>query len=147
MSSIKNSHTKYVLEGDGAGTLFKVDDRTGDVFVYDRLDREKKAEYLLKALILDQRTNKPLESPSVFSIAVYDINDNAPIFVHRVFNGSVLEMSPVGRSLFVSFFSSSGFLACQHDKGCNSYQFRMAQLTYLPVPRWHREAGACLLRA
>lgn len=99
MSSIKNSHTKYVLEGDGAGTLFKVDDRTGDVFVYDRLDREKKAEYLLKALILDQRTNKPLESPSLFSIAVYDINDNAPIFVHRVFNGSVLEMSPVGTSV------------------------------------------------
>ncbi|KAJ6666038.1 hypothetical protein lerEdw1_000942 [Lerista edwardsae] len=98
-SSIKNSNTKYVLEGDGAGTLFKVDDRTGDVFAYERLDREKKAEYHLKAHILDRRTDQALEQPSVFSIAVYDINDNAPIFVHRVFNGSVLEMSPVGTTV------------------------------------------------
>uniref|UniRef100_A0A8D0BWY7 Cadherin-5 n=1 Tax=Salvator merianae TaxID=96440 RepID=A0A8D0BWY7_SALMN len=98
-STIKNPNAKYVLEGEGAGTLFRVDDRTGDVAANERLDREKQAEYHLKAHILDRTNDLPLEQPSKFRIIVYDINDNAPVFVHKVFNGSVQEMSPVGTSV------------------------------------------------
>nr|XP_028595492.1 cadherin-5 isoform X1 [Podarcis muralis] len=98
-STIRNPNAKYVLEGEGAGTLFRVEDSTGDVSANERLDREKKAEYHLKAHILDRFTNKSLEQPSVFRIIVYDINDNAPVFVQKVFNGSVLEMSPLGTSV------------------------------------------------
>ncbi|XP_054856882.1 cadherin-5 [Eublepharis macularius] len=99
ISSIQNSNAMYVLEGDGANSIFKVDENTGDVSAYERLDREKKAEYQLTAHILDRTTNKSLEPPSKFRIIVQDVNDNAPIFVQRVFNGSVFEMSPVGTSV------------------------------------------------
>ncbi|XP_062996959.1 cadherin-5 isoform X2 [Elgaria multicarinata webbii] len=98
-STIKSTNAKYVIEGEGAGTLFRVDDRTGDVAANERLDREKKASYRLTALILDRSTNKRLEEPSTFLIIVQDVNDNAPVFEQRVFNGSVKEMSPLGTSV------------------------------------------------
>ncbi|NXX72907.1 CADH5 protein, partial [Spizella passerina] len=86
-------------EGEFANTIFKVEETSGDVYAFERLDREKKAEYELTALIIDRTNNRSLERPSRFIIKVYDINDNAPVFVHKVFNGSVPEMSPVGTSV------------------------------------------------
>lgn len=73
-----------------------MEETSGDVYAFERLDREKKAEYELTALIIDRRNNQSLEPPSKFIIKVYDINDNIPVFVQKVFNGSVPEMSPVG---------------------------------------------------
>ncbi|XP_007421112.1 cadherin-5 [Python bivittatus] len=98
-STVKNPNAKYVLEGEGAGSLFRVDEFTGDVSVSETLDREKKAEYELTALIFNRLTNQQLEEPSKFRIIVHDINDNAPVFVQKVFNGSVVEMSPIGTSV------------------------------------------------
>ncbi|XP_042294221.1 cadherin-5 [Sceloporus undulatus] len=98
-STIQNPNAKYVLEGEGAGTLFRVNDHTGDVAVNERLDREKKAVYQLKALIIDRNTNQYLEPPSTFQIVVLDDNDNAPVFEQKVFNGSVAEMSALGTSV------------------------------------------------
>uniref|UniRef100_A0A8C6XVC5 Cadherin-5 n=1 Tax=Naja naja TaxID=35670 RepID=A0A8C6XVC5_NAJNA len=98
-STIKNPNAKYVLEGEGAGTVFRVDEFTGDVSVSERLDREKKAEYELTALIYNRLTNQQMEDPSKFRIIIHDINDNAPVFVQKVFNGSVVEMSPLGTSV------------------------------------------------
>ncbi|KAF7242793.1 Cadherin-5 [Varanus komodoensis] len=98
-STIKNPNAMYVIKGEGAGTVFRVDDRTGDVSATERLDREKKAEYELTALILDRTNQNHLEEPSKFRVVVQDVNDNAPIFEQRVFNGSVAEMSPVGTSV------------------------------------------------
>ncbi|XP_009673011.1 cadherin-5 [Struthio camelus] len=98
-SSISNDNAKYILEGEYANIIFKVKEDTGDVYAFERLDREKKAEYELTALIIDRRNNQSLEPPSKFVIKVYDINDNVPVFVQKVFNGSVPEMSPVGTSV------------------------------------------------
>ncbi|NXS26106.1 CADH5 protein, partial [Pomatostomus ruficeps] len=98
-SSVRNSNAKYIIEGEYANTVFRVEDKSGDVYAFERLDREKKAEYELTALIIDKTNNRSLERPSKFIIKVYDINDNAPVFVQRVFNGSVPEMSPVGTSV------------------------------------------------
>ncbi|XP_075290187.1 cadherin-5 [Opisthocomus hoazin] len=95
-SSVRNSNAKYIIEGEYANIIFKVDETSGDVYAFERLDREKKAEYELTALIIDRRNNQSLEPPSKFIIKVYDINDNVPVFVQKVFNGSVPEMSPVG---------------------------------------------------
>lgn len=66
------------------------------MFALERLDREKISEYHLVALVVDKNTNKNLESPSSFTIKVHDVNDNWPVFTHRVFNASVPEMSAVG---------------------------------------------------
>ncbi|NXP18169.1 CADH5 protein, partial [Scytalopus superciliaris] len=98
-SSVRNNNAKYIIEGEYANTIFKVEETSGDVYAFERLDREKKAEYELTALIIDRRNNQSLEPPSKFIIKVYDINDNVPVFVHKVFNGSVPEMSPVGTSV------------------------------------------------
>ncbi|XP_041253316.1 cadherin-5 isoform X2 [Onychostruthus taczanowskii] len=98
-SSVRNNNAKYIIEGEYANTIFKVEETSGDVYAFERLDREKKAEYELTALIIDRTNNRSLERPSKFIIKVYDINDNAPVFVQKVFNGSVPEMSPVGTSV------------------------------------------------
>uniref|UniRef100_A0A8C0IK32 Cadherin 24 n=1 Tax=Chelonoidis abingdonii TaxID=106734 RepID=A0A8C0IK32_CHEAB len=87
---------KYVLTGEGAGTVFVIDERTGNVHVTKTLDREEKAQYTLLAQALDQASNRPLEPPSEFIIKVQDINDNPPVFPHGPYHATVPEMSNVG---------------------------------------------------
>ena len=93
---MNRKNTKYQLKGESAGKVFQVDESTGDVYAFERLDREKLSEYHLVALVVDKDTEKNLESPSSFTIKVHDINDNWPVFTHRVFNASVPEMSGIG---------------------------------------------------
>ncbi|CAI5782149.1 cadherin-8 isoform X1 [Podarcis lilfordi] len=90
------SKIKYILSGDGAGTIFVINDKTGDIHAMKRLDREEKAEYTLTAQAVDRDTNKPLEPPSEFIIKVQDINDNPPEFVDGPYHATVPEMSIVG---------------------------------------------------
>lgn len=92
-----SSKIKYILSGDGAGTIFVINDKTGDIHAMKRLDREEKAEYTLTAQAVDADTNKPLEPPSEFIIKVQDINDNPPEFVDGPYHATVPEMSIVGR--------------------------------------------------
>ncbi|XP_068882722.1 cadherin-8 isoform X2 [Aphelocoma coerulescens] len=90
-----SSKIKYILSGDGAGTIFVINDKTGDIHAMKRLDREEKAEYTLTAQAVDRDTNQPLEPPSEFIIKVQDINDNAPEFVEGPYHATVPEMSVV----------------------------------------------------
>uniref|UniRef100_A0A673KLW5 Cadherin-8-like n=1 Tax=Sinocyclocheilus rhinocerous TaxID=307959 RepID=A0A673KLW5_9TELE len=94
-----NKNIKYVLAGEGAGTIFAINERTGDIHAMKRLDREEKAEYTLTAQVIDRDTNQPLEPPSEFIIKVQDINDNPPQFIEGPYKGSVPEMSQVGTSV------------------------------------------------
>ncbi|XP_031196889.1 cadherin-8 isoform X4 [Mastomys coucha] len=90
---------KYILSGDGAGTIFQINDITGDIHAIKRLDREEKAEYTLTAQAVDWETSKPLEPPSEFIIKVQDINDNAPEFLNGPYHATVPEMSILGTSV------------------------------------------------
>ncbi|MGH0137327.1 UNVERIFIED_CONTAM: hypothetical protein FKN15_063926 [Acipenser sinensis] len=90
---------KYILAGDGAGTFFVINDKTGDIHAMKRLDREEKAEYTLTAQAINRDTDEPLEPPSEFIIKVQDINDNAPEFLNTPYHATVLEMSDVGTSV------------------------------------------------
>uniref|UniRef100_A0A671PMZ8 Cadherin-8-like n=1 Tax=Sinocyclocheilus anshuiensis TaxID=1608454 RepID=A0A671PMZ8_9TELE len=94
-----NKNIKYVLAGEGAGTIFAINERTGDIHAMKKLDREEKAEYTLTAQVIDRDTNQPLEPPSEFIIKVQDINDNPPQFIEGPYKGSVPEMSQVGTSV------------------------------------------------
>ncbi|KAI4534289.1 hypothetical protein MG293_015149, partial [Ovis ammon polii] len=98
-SSVDRKNTEYQLRGESAGKVFRVDKNTGDVYALERLDREKISEYHLTALVVDKDTKRNLESPSSFTIKVHDVNDNWPVFTHRVFNASVPEMSGIGTSV------------------------------------------------
>ncbi|XP_053900847.1 cadherin-24 isoform X3 [Malaclemys terrapin pileata] len=90
---------KYVLTGEGAGTVFVIDERTGNVHVTKTLDREEKAQYTLLAQAVDRASNRPLEPPSEFIIKVQDINDNPPVFPDGPYHATVPEMSNVGTSV------------------------------------------------
>ncbi|XP_069816344.1 cadherin-12-like isoform X2 [Dendropsophus ebraccatus] len=87
---------KYTLLGDGAGTVFTIDDTTGDIHAIKSLDREEKPFYTLRAQAVDIVTGKPVEPESEFIIKVQDINDNEPKFLDGPYVANVPEMSPVG---------------------------------------------------
>ncbi|XP_068199862.1 cadherin-18 [Antennarius striatus] len=90
---------RYILDGEGAGTIFIIDEVTGDIHATKSLDREKKAHYVLHAQALDRHTEDALEPKSEFIIKVQDINDNAPKFPDGPFVATVPEMSEVGTSV------------------------------------------------
>lgn len=91
---------RYILDGEGAGTIFIIDEVTGDIHATKSLDREKKSHYVLHAQALDRYTEEALEPKSEFIIKVQDINDNAPKFPDAPFVATVPEMSEVGESSF-----------------------------------------------
>nr|XP_033791178.1 cadherin-12 isoform X2 [Geotrypetes seraphini] len=91
---------KYTLLGDGAGTIFTIDDTTGDIHAIRSLDREEKPFYTLRARAIDKATGKLMEPESEFIIKVQDINDNEPQFLDGPYIASVPEMSPVGAYVF-----------------------------------------------
>ncbi|XP_067224726.1 cadherin-18 isoform X4 [Chanodichthys erythropterus] len=91
---------RYILSGEGAGSIFIINEVTGDIHATKSLDREKKSHYVLHAQAIDRNNNKPLEPESEFIIKVQDINDNAPKFPDGPFVTSVPEMSEVGTSVF-----------------------------------------------
>eukprot|EP00062_Callorhinchus_milii_P010244 gi/632954920/ref/XP_007893218.1/ PREDICTED: cadherin-7 [Callorhinchus milii] len=90
---------KYVLSGEGAGSIFTIDEITGDIHATKRLDREEQAYYTLRAQAVDKLTNKPVEPQSEFIVKIQDINDNEPQFLDGPYVTSIPEMSPVGTSV------------------------------------------------
>ncbi|XP_028257070.1 cadherin-8 isoform X2 [Parambassis ranga] len=93
---VGSKNIKYVLAGEGAGTIFAINELTGDIHAMKRLDREEKAEYTLTAQVVNADTDEALEPPSEFIIKVQDINDNPPQFIEGPYRASVPEMSAVG---------------------------------------------------
>ncbi|KAM9774994.1 cadherin-18 isoform 1-T3 [Syngnathus typhle] len=90
---------RYILSGEGAGSIFLINEVTGDIHATRSLDREKKSHYVLHAQALDRHTEEALEPKSEFIIKVQDINDNAPQFPDGPFAATVPEMSDVGTSV------------------------------------------------
>ncbi|KAJ3602698.1 hypothetical protein NHX12_030447 [Muraenolepis orangiensis] len=86
---------KYTISGEGAGTIFIIDELTGDIHATERLDREEKAFYTLRAQARDRPSDDPLEPESEFVIKVQDINDSEPKFLEGPYIGSVAELSPI----------------------------------------------------
>ncbi|KAJ8401506.1 hypothetical protein AAFF_G00384250 [Aldrovandia affinis] len=91
-----DSMVKYTLSGEGAGSIFTIDQTTGDIHALQSLDREMKPFYTLRAQAVDLHTGQALEPESEFIIKVQDINDNEPRFLKGPYTASVPEMSPVG---------------------------------------------------
>uniref|UniRef100_A0A3B5AAY0 Cadherin 11 n=1 Tax=Stegastes partitus TaxID=144197 RepID=A0A3B5AAY0_9TELE len=94
-----DGNIKYILSGEGAGTIFVIDDKTGNIHATKTLDREEQAQYTLTAQAVARDTMKPLEPPSEFIVKVQDINDNPPEFLHGPYYARVPEMSNVGTSV------------------------------------------------
>lgn len=88
---------RYILSGEGAGSVFIIDETSGDIHAAKSLDRERKSQYVLHARAIDRRTNRSLEAESEFIIKVQDVNDNAPTFPNGPFAATVPEMTDAGK--------------------------------------------------
>ncbi|XP_031439789.1 cadherin-7-like [Clupea harengus] len=89
-------NVKYILSGEGASSIFTIDENTGDIHATKRLDREVQAYYTLRAQAVDSETRRPVEPQSEFVVKVQDINDNEPKFPDGPYTAGVPEMSPLG---------------------------------------------------
>ncbi|KAG8442244.1 hypothetical protein GDO86_011152 [Hymenochirus boettgeri] len=87
---------KYILLGDGARNIFTMNERTGEIYVLKKLDREKKSSYTLRAQAINIVTGVPVEAESEFIIKIQDINDNEPKFIKGPYFTTIPEMSPEG---------------------------------------------------
>ncbi|XP_029110894.1 cadherin-24-like isoform X2 [Scleropages formosus] len=94
-----DGRTRYVLRGEGAGSVFVIDEKTGNIHVTKPLDREEKDEYRLVATATDRQTDRALEPSSQFIIRVQDINDNPPIFQDGPYGATIPEMANIGTSI------------------------------------------------
>ncbi|XP_043383039.1 cadherin-22 isoform X4 [Chelonia mydas] len=113
---------KYTISGEGAGTIFLIDEVTGDIHATERLDREQKTFYTLRAQARDRQTNQLLEPESEFIIKVQDINDSEPRFLEGPYIGSVAELSPIAwrpvGSLLPPVSRGSLGRGCWYQVGC-----------------------------
>ncbi|XP_054870694.1 cadherin-7-like [Amphiprion ocellaris] len=94
-----DGQVRYILSGEGAKSIFSIDEDTGDIHAIRRLDREQQAYYTLRAQARDRSTNLLVEPESQFIIKVQDINDNEPRFLDGPYTAQVAECSPVGTSV------------------------------------------------
>ncbi|KAM3620197.1 uncharacterized protein V6R79_019566 [Siganus canaliculatus] len=94
-----DGRTKYMLEGEGVGSVFVIDSNTGNIHVTKSLDREEKDQYHLTATAMDRQTGRALEPSSQFIIRVQDINDNPPVFPNEPYVAMVPEMANIGTSI------------------------------------------------
>lgn len=86
---------RYSLHGHGAAEVFAIDENTGSIYSQKILDREERAVWRFVVLATDEG-GEGLTGFADVIINVWDINDNAPIFVcmPNDCNGSVFENSP-----------------------------------------------------
>ncbi|XP_055490316.1 cadherin-7-like [Leucoraja erinacea] len=98
-SDTGNGTLRYTLSGEGAGTIFTINEDKGDIYVMKKLDREEKPSYTLRAQVVNRATNQYVEPESEFNIKVQDINDNEPRFLDGPYVATVPEMSPDGTSV------------------------------------------------
>lgn len=95
-STLRVEVKRFTIDGEGANTIFTVDNK-GDLFVTRSLDREEKSAYHLSAKMYDGN-NQLVEDSGKFEVIVNDINDNIPVFPKGL-NGSVMERATVGTKI------------------------------------------------
>lgn len=92
----QDGNLEYILTGEGAGSIFVINEYNGKIYLTQKLDREKKPFYTLRAQAINRSTQFPVEPQSEFIIKVLDVNDNAPQFLDGPYMATVPEMSPEG---------------------------------------------------
>ncbi|GAB0195567.1 neural-cadherin-like [Grus japonensis] len=94
-SNVDEGDLRYSLHGHGAADIFTIDEKTGSIYSHKMLDREERALWRFVVLATDEG-GEGLTGFADVIINVWDINDNAPVFICMPddCNGSVFENSP-----------------------------------------------------
>ncbi|XP_032557280.1 neural-cadherin-like isoform X3 [Chiroxiphia lanceolata] len=95
-SDVDEGDLRYSLHGYGAADIFTIDEKTGSIYSHKTLDREERALWRFIVLATDEGGGGLTGFADVI-INVWDINDNAPMFMCMPddCNGNVFENSPV----------------------------------------------------
>uniref|UniRef100_A0A674EMI0 Cadherin-1 n=1 Tax=Salmo trutta TaxID=8032 RepID=A0A674EMI0_SALTR len=95
----KEVKIQYSITGTGADLppvgIFTVDKNSGNLYVTEPLDREKKDKYILLAHAVAVGAGVA-EDPMEIIVKVIDMNDNKPVFTQDPFMGTVPEASKPG---------------------------------------------------
>ncbi|KAG3265442.1 FAT atypical cadherin 2 [Ictidomys tridecemlineatus] len=93
-SSSKGKLTFNITSGNHMG-FFIIHPFTGLLSTAKQLDRENKGEHVLEVTVLDNG-EPSLKSTSRVVVCILDVNDNPPVFSHKLFNVRLPErLSPV----------------------------------------------------
>ena len=88
---LENTVLDYSILSGNSGGFFFIDRATGDIFLARSLDRDLgPSQFTLEILVSDGVFNTTLQ----LDITVQDVNDNPPVPVRPVFQGSVAEEQP-----------------------------------------------------
>ncbi|KAJ7419437.1 FAT atypical cadherin 3 [Willisornis vidua] len=80
---------------------FTIDSNSGWISTLKDLDHEKDSAFTFGVVASDLGEALSLSSTTLVSVTVTDINDNAPVFEHEVYRGSVKESDPPGEVVAV----------------------------------------------
>ncbi|KAM9365016.1 blastomere cadherin [Pholidichthys leucotaenia] len=90
----------YSITGPGADQppvgLFSMDRNSGSLYVTRPLDREEKAQYMMKVHAVVEGSGNA-EEPMDIIVFVIDQNDNRPVFNESTYRGEVPEASAIAR--------------------------------------------------
>ncbi|KFV09109.1 Protocadherin Fat 3, partial [Pterocles gutturalis] len=103
--SSANGQVTYTLavesELEKIKEAFTIDSNSGWISTLKDLDHEKDPVFTFAVVASDLGEALSLSSTTLVSVTVTDINDNAPIFEHEVYRGSVKESDPPGEVVAV----------------------------------------------
>ncbi|CAL8298757.1 unnamed protein product [Arctogadus glacialis] len=87
---------EYKITGEDANGLFVIDRNTGQLFVTQPLDRERKSQYMFDVHTnVAAMVNAPAEPTMAVIVNVLDHNDNKPVFTQDPFVAEVAEASAI----------------------------------------------------
>ncbi|CAL8298762.1 unnamed protein product [Arctogadus glacialis] len=90
------SRMEYKITGEGANGLFTIDRNTGQLYVTQPLDRERKSQYMFDAHAnVAGMIKAPAEPTMAVIVRVLDANDNKPVFTQDPFVAEVAEASAI----------------------------------------------------
>uniref|UniRef100_A0A8C3XJ89 Protocadherin Fat 3 n=2 Tax=Chelydra serpentina TaxID=8475 RepID=A0A8C3XJ89_CHESE len=100
-----NGQVTYTLsvesELDKITEAFTIDSNSGWISTLKDLDHEKNPTFTFAVVASDLGEAFSFSSTTLVSVTVTDINDNAPVFEHEVYRGSVKESDPPGEVVAV----------------------------------------------
>ena len=97
----KNGEISYKIlneNDENNNGKFVIDSVTGALKTVATLDREEKGKYKLN-IVASDNGDPPLSSTADLTIIIKDLNDNAPVFDHQVYNLTLSENTSRGKKL------------------------------------------------